>query len=495
MAPTGQKRRSFKSQAVILFTLSTLVYVAFHFRAQTQRALTRLPYLNADAEEEQQQHQPTVEESTSLQLSIPSTLYPPEVGDAQTRRWMDPSEADWVRLHRCLLHNTCGPNQLKVVLVQSMYFRNALRGDLDGEEIWAMSAIEAMANLGYTVLYVDSLRDMVRIYQFFPSLVRIAIVNDWDAFACWKDTENCLRSEHNPFGIPGYKLISFYFWTFPRHPLGPRWIISPEPYQLQLPGEFPSNNTYLGYSIEKTCRSTKFVPAHERPASPPQAWILAKYFMYFFPEKDFAWSKEILDDVAAATGVRFGMAIREPPEPMTEEQKERIPLYLPEEAHYVDLHRLDQAHFLYQLTQSRVVIGIGRPTISPTPWNALCLGVPFINVVTEFDDEHPDDKTKWKTQHPITAVLGPPMVYNVRKGDKQGLIDAVRAALDNPIDSFVPERMTLPSIETRMAALVDNDWEAEERALLRECREPCGCTEPCDVLAQGIPWHVEVGGV
>ncbi|KAJ7067833.1 hypothetical protein C8F01DRAFT_1115897 [Mycena amicta] len=420
-----------------------------------------------------------------MALNIPSTLYPPEVGDWAQRHWMDPSEADWVRLHRCLAKNMCNPNEMKVVLVESMYFRNAYRGDVGGEEIWALSTMSAMANLGYTVLHAESMREIVQIYQYFPDLVKIVLVDDWKAFECWKDRQTCLRSEQNPMGIPGYKILSYYFWTFPRNPLGPRWILSPEPYKLQSPTEFPSNNTYLGYSIEKTCRSTKFIPAHERP---PQAWLLAKLFVYFTPIKDFVWSKEILDAVADETGVRFAMATRHENEPPSEEDKQLVSTYLPEEKHYVNHHRLPQPDFMKELARSRVLIGIGNPPISPTPWNGLCLGVPFINVVTQWDHSNPEDKSKWRSQHALAALLSPPYVYNVRRGDKQGLIDAVKAALANPIDSFIPERMTLPSIEGRLAGLVDNDWEAEQRRLFRRCEDPCGCTNPCDVHLSGIEW-------
>lgn len=66
-----------------------------------------------------------------------------------------------------------------------------------------------------------------------------------------------------------------------------------------------------------------------------------------------------------------------------------------------------------------------------------CSGVPFINPILQWDPENPQDKSRWDSQHVILRYLDPPYVYNVQKDDEQGLIDAINAAYENPIDRFV----------------------------------------------------------
>ncbi|KAF7301224.1 hypothetical protein MIND_00687200 [Mycena indigotica] len=367
LPPSMTTSRSFTTRAIIFGSLTALVVVSlFQFREETRRVLAQLPYFPSHySTASQPQHDAEV--LVAPFARIPDSLYPPGVGDWQQRHWMDPSEADWVRERLVEKRfKSTHTNIHAVILVQNMYFRNALRGDVGGEEIWATSTMEAMANLGYTVLHAETTKDLVKIYQYFPDLVKIVIMNDWTTFDCWKDKQGCLRSERNPWGIPGYKIISFYFWPFPRHPLGPRWIISPEPFAMHTRAEIQSNNTYLGYSIEKTCRSTRFMFNKERPSNPPQAWVLAKLMNYFSdPKKDFAWSKEIMDAVADQTGVKFGMAVRFPDDSsdqaMSEEDKQRSPLFLPEPTHYVNHVRLKQEVFMKELAQSRVLLGIGNP--------------------------------------------------------------------------------------------------------------------------------------
>lgn len=41
-----------------------------------------------------------------------------------------------------------------------------------------------------------------------------------------------------------------------------------------------------------------------------------------------------------------------------------------------NLGRLGVMEFYEQLSKSFVLLGVGRPRISPSPWDALCMGVP-----------------------------------------------------------------------------------------------------------------------
>ena len=141
---------------------------------------------------------------------------------------------------------------------------------------------------------------------------------------------------------------------------------------------------------------------------------------------------------------------------------------------------------------------------SPTPYDALCLGVPFINPIVEvshlvqvplpiswclilylkWDHDNPGDRSKWYTQHEPLSKLGSPYVYNVFKNDTEGFVRAIEAALENPIERFVTsviqfdqkadrfycassvlDRMRLGAVERRLGAILEHDWEAEASSL------------------------------
>lgn len=50
----------------------------------------------------------------------------------------------------------------------------------------------------------------------------------------------------------------------------------------------------------------------------------------------------------------------------------------------VNLGQLGQQDFVRELGQSKILIGMGDPWWSPSPYNALCQGVPFLNPVSGF---------------------------------------------------------------------------------------------------------------
>jgi len=118
---------------------------------------------------------------------------------------------------------------------------------------------------------------------------------------------------------------------------------------------------------------------------------------------------------------------------------------------------MNQDAFLDAVAHSKVMLGIGRPRISPSPWQALCLGVPFINPVKRTNPADPSNQLKWTTQHDTTRILSPPYVYHVQAGDSEALMDAFQKILENPIDRFIPEHMLFSSMQNRVAYLVDRD--------------------------------------
>ncbi|KAJ7763578.1 hypothetical protein DFH07DRAFT_395731 [Mycena maculata] len=397
---------------------------------------------------------------------VPEAL---EASEAKASPWQTQTRKALRALFSCIDSGTCKRNQEKVIIVESIYFMTNMAGHIGGEEIWANSTMLAMKNLGYTVLHAQDMVEAAQMYRMVPNLVKMVIVNDWDAFGCWKDASRCARSAQNPAGIPVYKMFSFYFWPFPNHPLGPKWVLSPEPYALE-PG-VDINTTYLGYSIEHACALTDFVPSASRPH---QAWILAKLLAYLAPEKT-PWTNEDYDAAAAGTDIEYALGAG-----LGDGETEPPPeLELPGE--YVNHGRMEKGVFMRRLARSRVLIGVGNPVVSPTPWDALCLGVPFVNPLDRWDEDDPEDSAKWHGQHAFVSMVGKPYVYNVRRGDHAGFVQAMQEAVTGPIGRYVPDRMRLSAVERRLDEIVDYDWETEERKQAEWCREPCGCHQPCDI--------------
>ncbi|KIM79534.1 hypothetical protein PILCRDRAFT_823456 [Piloderma croceum F 1598] len=407
--------------------------------------------------------------SPNLRFKIPGHPHPPpsfsssrlsvstnKLGDVLFPVPLSTGASPWVRdnhlmfqsLFDCLESFDCHANQTKIVLLASMHFRFVLLGGVGGEQIWAKSTIDALQNLGYTYFYTSSPGQTMQLYQMFPGLVKAVLVDDEEAERCFHDTEGCTFSEEkNPTGIPPWKVFSFAFWSNPANPLGHQWTLAPENYERIGLG----HNTYLGYSIEFACRAQPFIPHSKREN---QAYILAKLLSFFTPQRDRAWSPAIFDAATTATGIQYMIGATN-----DTLQGEWPAAELP--SNYIGFGRIGQSVFFDKLSRARVLIGMGNPFTSPTPYDALCLGVPFINPVLQWDKENPSDKSQWVSQHSLLELLEPPYVYNVFKDDLEGFVKAIQDAISHPIQSFVPEQMRMPSIERRLGAILEKDWQRE----------------------------------
>jgi hypothetical protein len=208
----------------------------------------------------------------------------------------------------------------------------------------------ALDDLGYTYVITPypSYLYMIQFYKMFPDLVKLIFVDRIDAFQCFHDTAGCVISEQNPTGIPLWKMLTFNFWMGSHHPLGEEWTVSPEDYASRV-----GSNTYLGYSIEASCRKQPFVPHSAREN---QAYILAKLLSFFTPERDAAWSTVDFDAVTNATGMEFTLASFNDTL-QGEWSAPRLP------SNHVNLGRIAQAEFMNVLSKSRVFIGMGNPVL------------------------------------------------------------------------------------------------------------------------------------
>ncbi|KAJ7269852.1 hypothetical protein C8J57DRAFT_1323726 [Mycena rebaudengoi] len=356
--------------------------------------------------------------------------------------WISQNDIMIQTLFQCLELSKCGHNQTKVVLLEYSAFMGEIEESYQGgEAIWARSTVLALRSLGYTYIYSPNNERTIQLYHIFRGLVKAIFLDGVDTDACFKDPK-CILSSGNPSGIPVWKMFSFNWWTGAVGPLTHKWTLNPEDYQLEGKGYAP--NTYLGYSVEPGCSTRPFVPHAERNR---QAYVLAKEMSYFGPDIR-AWDPEFYQHAHEAVGVEFVAGVRGPESP-------DFPSSLR------NLGYMSQADFYDQLSRSLVLVGVGFPLTSPTPYDALCLGVPFINPIGDWDKSDPMNRDKWSVQHGMLKHLNPPHVYHVFKGDRDGFVNAVKDAVSRPIESFILDRMRMQSVEQRLGRILSTDWEME----------------------------------
>jgi hypothetical protein len=309
----------------------------------------------------------------------------------------------------------------------------------------ALSMIRRFESLGYTLLYSFGTMDTLFMYQHVGDLVPIVIWEhraldscrsrngtNWatieqgaqpEDIAQWPlGREGCMYSHTYPAGIPYWKSLAFHFWGNSVTPwLGAEWSLAPEDGIAT-----GSDNTFIGYSIEDRCmRESPYYSQREH-----RALIFAKRTS-FFGKKDNLFAGLIAAAAAkvpkdggrgfelVSTAGKKGEALDEPG--------------------VETLGRLSREAWIQTLARSKVLLGIGHPPLSPSPYDALCAGVPFINPLRYWDKEHPDDRTQWKAQQQALVWVDEPYVYHIQKGDEIGLARALREAAANPIDRYIRE--------------------------------------------------------
>ncbi|VDB91883.1 unnamed protein product [Peniophora sp. CBMAI 1063] len=410
-----------------------------------------------------------VPQTASATLGSLEAWFPPldEAIDSGGFRRVEAHNARHMRnLLRCMQAKTCGKNQRKVVILEDLYLGMVLRGTdwLGGEMIWANSTVNALQTLGYTYFFARQWDQVLSFHNMFPDLVVAVVMSPETMTGCWGDKYGCVKSPHNPNGIPIWKILTFYFWGNEISPLDGRWVLSPEPWGTYGTG-YP--NTYLGYSIDERCTRHAFVPTQTRER---RAYLLTK-FLRFLVHNDYdgdpAWPADVWQrltnelDVTLVASIKIDVMPDDSP----------LPAGLP--AGIVRLPELGPEEFVDELAKSRVLIGLGNPRTSPTPYEALCMGVPFINPVLSWNEHDPDDTSQWTCQHETLCRYGPgpPYVYNVKRGDRHALIAAIQAALDHPIERYILEMTKQSAVVERLDAILSQDRLGMARELLQQREE------------------------
>ncbi|KAJ7085219.1 hypothetical protein B0H15DRAFT_847433 [Mycena belliarum] len=318
--------------------------------------------------------------------------------------------------------------------------------------------------------------DIFIIYAAFPDktfhkdfkligndLITHTWIDDEHLIWCFQDSQNCMQSPQNPDGVPLWKMFAFTFWgslhksgkwlppktaniSWSFNPLGREWSLVP--YQM------PEGHFFLGYNYQG-CHALDYVPFDKRP---DQIVILAKkseYFhskLFFNPEAFYSRLRNSTDHELITNAV----------------VDEGFPI--PDGLKSLGL--IPQADYDVLLANTKALLGIGRPLISPTPYASLCRGVPVIlpyradtgcparpgpDLYCGFDED--------THQHGPAAALGEPYIYTVDvNAPVEVALDTILRAARTPIEPFEPEEMRLPMLRARLLDYFHIDWEAHAQA-------------------------------
>ncbi|KAJ7644247.1 hypothetical protein FB45DRAFT_897337 [Roridomyces roridus] len=341
------------------------------------------------------------------------------------------------RLTRCIYEPECEPN---LVVFVSPRFLNTTGFERE------RSLLRALDNLN--ISYVHSPDDPLwaqRVHSLFAHQVRAVIFDPPQLQACVQDS-TCMHTAGNLEGIPVWKMFSYsYDSTSTPSPLGEAWTLTPE--------RNSRGRTYVGYSIEETC-------AGMRSSFQQSAGRIDRVFVLDaqFTDKNTSWPVRFFEDLGSETGTQFVAAESTASDWITTSLKP---------ANLVDLTASSPQDVLLQVAKSKLLLGLGGPRELPLVYEALCLGIPFLNPVLEWDAERPGDRSKWVTQNMELNDLEPPYVYNVLAGNgdfggfQAAVVGAMRA---QPFESYVPANMTQRAVEKRVAEIfVHRDWRKEAR--------------------------------
>ncbi|CAK5269440.1 unnamed protein product [Mycena citricolor] len=324
------------------------------------------------------------------------------------------------------------------------------------EYLETRSILRALDALG--IIYVFSPNDVQwaqRVYRLFPDQVKALVMDARDIEDCLKDRINCVRTPNNLPGIPIWKMLH---WN-KRHiieranPLGEQWSLSLD--------RDPSNNkTYVGYSMESNC--AKQLPHFTPEERLNRVYILATLETYFAPHHT-SWDPEFFETFGRSSGIPF-VASLDPVEGRLKNYHQADGLHLVP-SNLVELGTLSFVQTVEEMARSKLMLGLWDPREESIVLENLCMGVPFLNPVGNWDHSNPEDRTQWTVQHTSLIDANPPYVYHVFAGDRTGFERAINDALSHPIESYIPPWMSESALEQRLLRdIIHRDWKAEAQA-------------------------------
>lgn len=270
-----------------------------------------------------------------------------------------------------------------MILLASYHFGQAEAGGTGGEDVWARSTITSLHSLNYTILFAWGHMDALFFYQSIPDLIPVVLWEEGEfkhcsmrnetnyaelekmenhALGTWQTgTKACMQTDKYLQGIPWWKSFVFLFWDSRPNPLGPQWTLSPEDWD-SFSGA-PRNHTFLGYSIEQRCQAVEF-----RSKRIHRALVLAKDPDYL-NEKNNVFYGLLLD------------AAKTLPHEMTQEGNKEFELLSTAGEHALSelpepglssIGKQPQKEWHDILAESKVLLGVGNPVISPSRKCVVC---------------------------------------------------------------------------------------------------------------------------
>ncbi|GMK59029.1 hypothetical protein CspeluHIS016_0700440 [Cutaneotrichosporon spelunceum] len=398
------------------------------------------------------------------------TLYDPP----RPYNYMWKNEAKLRRLAVCMERGDCRANALKFVVIGAYHCHLAVFDNYrGGEGIWCMDMIDSLERQGFTVLIAGEADwdYIAHLHRQFPDYIRVILADDGSLEGgepVAKAMKDNLKTKENPDGVPAWKIFRFSFFPNGLSTIvGQAWSAIAEPEWRKPTDEGYRNMTYLGYSIEEPNLQT--IPFAERPM---RAYILSKRVQYFYD----VFGKPMIgrDQITRAyhelrkefPTFEFVGAFVDDRTP--EEHESLGPMEIPEGVR--NLGKLGPAEWGREVANSRVMVGIGFPVSSPSPYQALARGVPFINPHRIDEGHDAKDPYTWIiSQHEFLRIHTPPEVYQYPEYDYDAFVDAVRRALTHEMKPHLLARLTRDALDERMRNWVNGDWRAAA-SLIREDR-------------------------
>ncbi|KAJ9119145.1 hypothetical protein QFC22_003636 [Naganishia vaughanmartiniae] len=388
------------------------------------------------------------------------------------------------------LPKECHNNMLNVMVLHDWWWDMAVVGGSEsGETVWLRTLVETMQEENYTFVNMNhhQYQNLVKLHNALPDVVfdtcehsTFIYARDTLALSCLSDPR--CRSDFPPNStavtdipveqrgtVPSWKLFTVDYWgarpgdhgrskfaygiqpgenmTF--NPLGNEWTVAPYPY----PG-----HTYIPLTLEKSCLQLDVVPYNQRKE---EVTVLGKLYEYFYPHRMGLVPQDVwppFQNATSLTPIANARALKD------NDVEQTTPPGL------TNRGPVPSKDYTKQVATSKVLLTIGRPEISPSPYLALCLGVPV--VVPYFGEkavpEGWDLYHSSEVQHGPAAAILPPYVYSYRMGDKEDMYAAVRAARDNPIERYIPDDMRHAHVRSEIMKLITTDWQARSREIEAE---------------------------
>ncbi|KAH8831780.1 hypothetical protein DL96DRAFT_1812577 [Flagelloscypha sp. PMI_526] len=330
-----------------------------------------------------------------------------------------------------------------------------------GEAVWMKSLLEIMKQHDIFLFYANwstFRRDWTLLGN---NLVTHVWAGDNQVLWCFNDREGCIQSPVNPHGVPPHKLFAFTFWGAP--PGRDSWGMSPtRPWKFNplgsewslVPYEMPEGHFHLGYHYQR-CSSLPIVPTQHRK---DRIVVLSKKSHYFYEWPVFD-PKTFFTELRRKTGMDLVT---------TAELTNGYPI----PPGLTSLGEIPAEDYDLLLSESKAVLGIGRPILSPTPYASMCRGVPVIMPYVSRQDDgrtctaapSPSDWCGFDImfhQHGPAGRVGEPYVYMVDAlGANATAIDTILRAVSTPIGQYMPPEMMYGAVEQRLLDFFSIDWEA-----------------------------------